>query len=85
MIRESIPETNAVLRMKKITLPVAIALSACAGLDAGTQGASDIRGVQGPRSSQTPYVTPTGPGWHVTSIISAGALALGPPSGPCAS
>ncbi len=61
--------------MKKITLPVAIALSACAGLAAGTQGASDIPGAQGPSSSQTPYVTPTAPDWHVTSIISAGDAA----------
>lgn len=61
--------------MKKITLPVAIALSACAGLAAGTQGASDIPAAQGPSSSQTPYVTPTAPGWHVTSIISAGDAA----------
>ena len=60
------------MRMKNTALPVALAFSACAGLAAATQG---IPGAQGPSSSQTPYVTPTAPGWHVTSIVSAGDAA----------
>ncbi|MBK7764882.1 MAG: hypothetical protein IPI44_01535 [Sulfuritalea sp.] len=32
--------------------------------------------VQGPSSSKTPYVTPTAPGWSVTSIITVGDAAL---------
>src|SRR6476620_1793422 len=58
--------------MKNTALPVALAFSACAGLAAATQG---IPADQGPSSSQTPYVTPTAPGWHVTSIVSAGDAA----------
>lgn len=59
-------------RVKNITLPVAIALSACAALAGGAQGVPDVRG---PSSSQTPYVTGTAPGWRVTSIISVGDAA----------
>ncbi|PTR17337.1 uncharacterized protein DUF839 [Nitrosospira sp. Nsp2] len=52
--------------MQRIALAIATTLTISAGFAAGTQG---------PGSSQTPYVTPTAAGWHVTSIISVGDAA----------
>ncbi len=49
--------------MKRIMLVAAIALS--------LQAVPAV-GAKGPSSSQTPYVTPTAPGWRVTSVISVG-------------
>ena len=48
-------------------LPLAISLTLAA--------AANAAGDTGPQSSQTPYITPTAPGWEVTSLITVGDTA----------
>jgi hypothetical protein len=50
-------------KLKPIAIGITLALTALA---------AQAQTITGPQSSQTPYITPTAPGWEVTSLITVG-------------
>jgi hypothetical protein len=51
---------------------LALSLVALSALNAASAAAESARSFTGPQSSQTPYVTPTAPGWEVISLLTVG-------------